>query len=217
MPPPSTVSKPRTRRRPGPVSSAEAAARHRRIIDAARRLFVTSGLGGTSFDAIAREAQVTKRTIYLLYKSKEGLFVAALTDCVDAIANAVSSIPDQQDLTATLIGIATAYARALDTPETLAMYRLAIGESARIPHEARHAINLYGEHSALGVVTVLLQRIEDRGLVRFKSISRFAHLFLDLILAPQFTRWLIGEAPPDSTSAVSRFLKAADDLFEVRT
>jgi AcrR family transcriptional regulator len=210
LPPPTA---PRTRRRPGPVSSAEAAARHRHIVDAARRLFVAHGLAGTSFDALAREAQVTKRTIYQLYQNKEGLFVAALSDCVDAIATAVRQTPDQRDLATTLAAIATAYGRALENPETLAMYRLAIGENARIPVEARHAINLYGADSALGVITTLLQRAEERGLVRFRSLSLFAHFYLDLILAPQFCRWLIGEAPPHSDAAVVRFLKATDDLY----
>lgn len=200
--------------RPGPVSAAEAETRHQRITTAARTLFVAHGLGGTSLDAIAREAQVTKRTIYLLFHSKEGLFVAALTDCVDAIADTVRRTADAPDLASTLVSIAQAYAQALDNPQTLAMYRLAIGESQRIPLEARQAINLYGEHSALGVVTALLQKAQDRGTVQFESLESFSHLFLDLILTPHFTRWLIGDAPcDDKHAAVRRFLKATDDLY----
>lgn len=206
------------RSRPGPVSSVEAEARHRRIFEAARALFVAQGLGGTSFDAIAREARVTKRTIYLLYQNKEELFVAVLTDCVDAIANTVRQTADEADFESTLLGIANSYARAQSDPETLAMYRLAISESGRLPAEAREAINLYGEDSALGVVTTLLERAQARGLVRFTSLETFVHLFLDLILAPHFVRWLIGGVHPDGGDkflAITRFLKATDDLFVV--
>ncbi|MGP3792622.1 TetR/AcrR family transcriptional regulator [Pseudomonas sp. B392_1p] len=201
--------------RPGPVNAAEAESRHRRILGAARKLFVTHGLNGTSLDAIARESQITKRTIYLLFQSKEGLFVATLTDCVDAIADAVRRTPDAPDLASTLVGIARAYAQALDNPQTLAMYRIAIGESERIPPEARHALNIYGEHSAQGVVTALLEKAQERGVVKFRSLDIFSRLFLDLILAPHFTQWLLGAAPPpEKPDAVSRFLKAADDLYE---
>jgi AcrR family transcriptional regulator len=202
------------RSRPGPVSSAEAEARHQRILAAARALFVEHGLGGTTFDAIARAARVTKRTIYLLYPNKESLFVAVLIGCVDAIAEAVRRTPDEADFESTLIGIAHSYMRALSDPETLAMYRLAIGENERMPAEVRQAINFYGEHSALGVVTTLLERAQARGLVRFTSLDTFVHLFLDLILTPYFVRWLIGEVPLDSDKpvAAARFLKATDDL-----
>jgi AcrR family transcriptional regulator len=205
------------RSRPGPVSSAEAEARHQRILTAARALFVLHGLAGTTLDAIAREARVTKRTIYLLYQNKEGLFVAVLSSCVDAIASAVRQTPDEADFESTLIGMAHSYTRALGDPETLAMYRLAIGESARVPAEARQAINFYGEHSALGVVTTLLERAQARGLVRFTSLDTFVQLFLDQILAPHFARWLLGGVPQgdDKPVAVSRFLKATDDLFIV--
>lgn len=207
-----------TRSRPGPISSAEAEARHQRILAAARALFVEHGLGGTSFDAIARAARVTKRTIYLLYQSKEGLFVAALIDCVDAIANAVRRTADAADFESTLTGIARSYELAQSDPETLAMYRLAIGESARMPIAARQAINFYGEHSALGVVTALLERAQARGLVRFTSLDRFVQLFLDLILAPQFTRWVIGSTPVSEDTVpdeVARILRATDDLYEL--
>lgn len=201
--------------RPGPVNAAEAESRHHRILTAARRLFVAHGLSGTSLDAIARESQITKRTIYLLYQSKEGLFVAALTDCVDAIADAVRRTPDAPNLASTLIGIAEGYAQALDNPETLAMYRIAIGESERIPLEARHAINIYGGHSAQGVVTALLEKAQERGMVKFHSLDIFSHLFLDLILAPHFTQWLVGASPSfEKSDAVNRFLKATDDLYE---
>jgi len=209
------------RSRPGRVSAEEAAARHRRIIDAARRLFVRDGLGATSINAISRDARITKRTLYLLYGSKECLFVEVLKDCVDAIAAVAREAPaDSDDLPGLLADIAGRYARALDNPEALAMYRLAIGENARLPPEARSAINLYGAHSALGVVATRLRAAEAGGMVKFVDVDRFAHLFLDLILAPRFTRWLVGdgaptESPDNDADAIRRFLRATDDLYRV--
>lgn len=46
------------------------------LVDAARRLFVQRGFEGTAIDDIVREAQLTKRTLYQYFLSKEDLFYA---------------------------------------------------------------------------------------------------------------------------------------------
>jgi AcrR family transcriptional regulator len=48
------------------------------ILLAAERLFARDGFGLTGVDALAREAGVTKRTLYKQFGSKEGLFSAWL-------------------------------------------------------------------------------------------------------------------------------------------
>ena len=49
-----------------------------RILDAAEALFIRQGYVKTSMDEVAREAGVAKGTLYLYFKSKEELFLAAL-------------------------------------------------------------------------------------------------------------------------------------------
>src|SRR3978361_1733983 len=48
------------------------------ILDAAKRLFPHSGFDGTSMDAIAADAGVSKLTVYSHFTDKETLFVAAI-------------------------------------------------------------------------------------------------------------------------------------------
>ena len=50
----------------------------RRILDAARRIFATRGIGGARVDAIADRAGTNKRMIYHYFGSKDGLFRAVL-------------------------------------------------------------------------------------------------------------------------------------------
>src|SRR3972149_4990293 len=47
---------------------------------AAARVFPRQGLHGSSLDQVAREAGITKGTIYLYYRSKEDLFLATLRE-----------------------------------------------------------------------------------------------------------------------------------------
>src|SRR6266540_1221836 len=68
-PPPPTAGSTRTPRRP------KAQATRRRILDAARGLFVERGYVATTIEAIAAEAGVAVPTVYLAFGTKRGLLV----------------------------------------------------------------------------------------------------------------------------------------------
>lgn len=57
--------------------------RHSGIVEAAERVFSARGMGYTTMDQIAREAGVSKGTLYLYFKNKDEIF---LTMSVDAIS-----------------------------------------------------------------------------------------------------------------------------------
>lgn len=52
------------------------------ILDAARRLLVSKGYSDVVLDDVAKEAEVAKGTLYLYFKNKEELFVAAFEELV---------------------------------------------------------------------------------------------------------------------------------------
>ena len=51
------------------------------ILEAAKGLFVRNAFAGTSMDAVAAEAGVSKLTVYSHFGDKETLFGAAVTEC----------------------------------------------------------------------------------------------------------------------------------------
>ena len=61
----------------GRPRAAELDARKDALLRTATRLFVAHGYEGSSLEAIAREARVAVRTIYVQFGGKEGLFSAA--------------------------------------------------------------------------------------------------------------------------------------------
>ena len=67
--PPDTAPRPRTRDAEGTKA---------RILDAAKKEFARSGLGGARVDVIADKARANKRMIYHYFGSKEGLFQTVL-------------------------------------------------------------------------------------------------------------------------------------------
>jgi AcrR family transcriptional regulator len=65
-----------TRRYHAPRRQEQAAATRRSILDAAQRLFVSQGYPATTMEAIAAEAGVALKTVYLAFATKSGLLRA---------------------------------------------------------------------------------------------------------------------------------------------
>jgi AcrR family transcriptional regulator len=70
------------RRYESPLRKEQALATRRRIADSARRLFAERGYGGTTIEAIARDAGVAPQTFYGIFGSKR----AVLFELLDAVA-----------------------------------------------------------------------------------------------------------------------------------
>jgi AcrR family transcriptional regulator len=66
----------RTRRYDSPRRREQAAATRREILDAAARLFVQQGYAGTTMQAIAGEARVALKTVYVAFDTKSGVLRA---------------------------------------------------------------------------------------------------------------------------------------------
>jgi len=59
------------------------------IIDAAKKLFIANGIFHTSMDEISREAEYSKSTIYVYFKSKEEIYNYIILEHFELLKNAV--------------------------------------------------------------------------------------------------------------------------------
>jgi AcrR family transcriptional regulator len=95
------------------------------VLDAALKLFLVSGYDGTSMQAVADEAGVTKPVVYACFNSKDELFRALLAREEERIVGEIQGAftnPDLTDPETTLIDGFTGFLRAVgDSPE---VYRL---------------------------------------------------------------------------------------------
>jgi TetR/AcrR family transcriptional repressor of mexJK operon len=113
---------------PAPTEKAES------ILAAAQRMFLASGFGAASMDAIAREAGASKATLYAYFSSKEELFGAVVARESERFAQGLASGElDAGDVRASLTAIAERFLRLLLAPEMIAINRIIIGEVARFP------------------------------------------------------------------------------------
>ncbi|WP_327150907.1 TetR family transcriptional regulator [Nocardia sp. NBC_01329] len=117
---------------------------HAAISDAALRLFLADGFDAVSVVDIAAAAEVSKRTLFKYFPSKEDLVVHRFADHVDEAAHAVRNRAHGQ---APLTALRTAFRTGLDNrepstglceaPEVLACYRLVLDTPALTARLAR--------------------------------------------------------------------------------
>lgn len=107
------------------------------ILDAALRVFARCGLHKTNLEEVAKEAGISKGTIYLYYKNKEELFVAAAHRVVptpDEIYRARNTAPTTNtSLHHLLRQVARTAYRRFCTPAYLAFFSMMTAEILRHP------------------------------------------------------------------------------------
>jgi TetR/AcrR family transcriptional regulator, mexJK operon transcriptional repressor len=95
------------------------------ILDAAKRLFPHSGFDGTSMDAIAAEAGVSKLTVYSHFTDKETLFHAAIqARCEDEMPATLFNVDLEGPVRHQLEAIARAFLAMVMASESIALHRL---------------------------------------------------------------------------------------------
>jgi TetR/AcrR family transcriptional repressor of mexJK operon len=114
--------------RVGPGGKAET------ILAAAERAFLAGGFGAVTMDAIAREAGVSKATVYAHFTGKEALFGAIVARVTERRFGGFSAEAlDPVDIAASLTTIARRFLDLVLSPEAISLNRIIIGEVTRFP------------------------------------------------------------------------------------
>jgi TetR/AcrR family transcriptional regulator, mexJK operon transcriptional repressor len=104
------------------------------ILAAAKRSFLEGGFGAVSMDAIAREAGVSKATVYAHFAGKEELFGAVIgRECERYFAGFSADELDPGDVRGSLTTLGRRFLDLLLSPDALALHRLILGEVGRFP------------------------------------------------------------------------------------
>ena len=104
------------------------------ILAGAKRAFLAAGFGAVSMDTIAREAGVSKATVYAHFAGKEELFGAVIgRECERYFARFSEDELDPGDVRASLTVLGRRFLELLLSPDAIALYRIILGEVTRFP------------------------------------------------------------------------------------
>ena len=167
--------------RRGRPTQAEAKKLHQKLRKAAVATFVKYGYDGTTMEAIARAAGITRRTLYARYPDKRAVFVDVIPWALTRRTEREESYDlDEGDLRSSLVAVGRAgLARAID-PDIVRLTRIAMSESARFPEFAisAHSMTWSGRHRQ---VMDLLRRHHEAGTIEVEDLELTAGHFIAMI------------------------------------
>jgi TetR/AcrR family transcriptional repressor of mexJK operon len=191
----------------------EASAKRQAIVAAAARLFMADGYGKTSMDAIAREAAVSKATLYAHFASKDQLFATIVGDACGRIALQDGTFDTGvTDMRAALASIGERLLRFLLAAETQAIQRMVIAESQRFP-ELGAAFLAVGPQTFLSHLAEWLAAQSAAGRIRIADPAVAADQFGALLRPLLFLRALLSVPPAPSEAEILANVDAAVSLF----
>ena len=151
------------------------------LLSAALSLFVEKGYAATRLDDIARQAGVSKGTLYLYYASKEDLFKAVVrTGLVPTLERGERMVEEHTGaMTDLLEQVIFGWWEAVGDNPLGGISKLMFSEAQNFPDLARfyHAEVISRGHG-------LVQRLLERGIARGEFVAIDPELGTRLILAP---------------------------------
>ena len=119
---------------PNPRGRPKDPAKRTAILKAATALFLKHGFTGTSMDAVAKQAGVSKLTVYSHFSDKETLFSSAIeTTCHNLLPMPIFALEPHLSIRATLTKIGLAFLQLIHTPKVVELQRLMTSQATQDP------------------------------------------------------------------------------------
>ncbi|HEV2302884.1 MAG TPA: TetR/AcrR family transcriptional regulator [Stellaceae bacterium] len=113
---------------------SEPSAKAESILAAAKKSFLAHGFGAVSMETIAREAQVSKATVYAHFANKEELFGAVIgRECESRFAGLSVQELEPREAGASLAILGRRFLELILSPDAIALHRIIVGEVTRFP------------------------------------------------------------------------------------
>jgi TetR/AcrR family transcriptional regulator, mexJK operon transcriptional repressor len=185
------------------------------ILVAAERCFLGHGFGAVSMDAIARDAAVSKATVYAHFADKAALFGAVIARLNERFGGFSAEALDPEAIEASLITIARRFLEIVLSPEAIALNRIIIAEVTRFP-ELGEAFWQAGPERSRAQIEAFLRRATVAGRLAVAEPRHAAEQFAALARGEIHLRQLLrpeGEVGATAigaaaSSAVAVFLRA---------
>jgi TetR/AcrR family transcriptional repressor of mexJK operon len=191
------------------------------ILAAAQRMFLASGFGAVSMDAIAREAGASKATLYAYFASKEELFGAVVAREGERYFRGFSARElDPREVEASLSEIAQRFLDLVLSPDAIAVNRITVAEAVRFP-QLGEVFWRAGPERTRAQIEAFLRRADEAGTLAVADPRLAAEQFIALLRGDLHLRQLLrldpAVEPADlaaaARGAVATFLRAFGKNF----
>ena len=195
-----------------PAETTESAKR-RQILEGARAVFLGKGFDAASMGDIAREAKVSKGTLYVYFNSKDKLFQAIVEEERQTQAEQVFALDsNDHDVEAVLSKLGRDFACFLGDLHRISSLRTVIAIADRMPELGKR---FYETGPACGIARVA-RYLEDQvaaGVLATDDCELAAAQFLDSCLSMTFKPLMFNASGPASKERIDHVVGTAVRTF----
>ena len=201
------------RGRPPIISETE---RRKRVLSAAEHVFVELGYVNASMDDIARQAGMSKKTLYLVFETKEALFTALVATRLSELADSVALDPmsDMRAPKLVLRDFLRGIVRFILAPRQAALYRLIVTEVHRAP-ELAQAFHQDCPGKLCSLLQEWIARQNARGILAVAEPEMASGMLVSMVIGePQMQALMCGDMEEDPSIIEARIDYAVDLFLE---
>ena len=197
----------------GPVRSGRKMAQ---VIEGARTVFMRDGFEGASVDAIAKEAGVSKATLYSYFSDKKLLFLeVGRLECEHQASEGFGEIDLDGPVREVMGRIGREMARFMVSPFGQNIFRICVAEAARFPELGRHFYET-GPGVVRRRVAQFIETRRDAGELVVEDSELAAEQFFELSKVDIFPRMVFGMTGEITPADIDRTVDAAVEMFMAR-
>lgn len=186
------------------------------VLNGARTVFMRDGFEGASVDDIAREAGVSKATLYAYFPDKRLLFMeVAKAECQRQADEAEALVSDNAPVEQVLHLAGVKIMAFVQSDFGKRIFRMCVAESDRFPdlgHEFYHS----GPRLIRDRLTAYLAKVVARGELRIDDLDLAADQFTQLCKAELHEQLIFGLTTCCAPRDVDRVVSAAVAMFMAR-
>lgn len=196
-----------------PADGSDDSAKRRQIVQGARTVFLSRGFDAASMGDIAKEAGVSKGTLYVYFKDKEALFSAIVENecCTHAEATFTLDAADS-DVAAVLNRLGGQYVRFLCSPGKADSLRIVVAIAERMPEIGRSFYET-GPKTGIRKLASYLKAQTEAGVLKVDDFEVAAAQFLDSCQSLLFKPVLFNFEPPPSDERIAYVVGIAVRTF----
>ncbi len=204
-----------SRKSPGPGRPKDMEKRAA-ILASAKALFIRNAFAGTSMDAIAAAAGVSKLTVYSHFGDKDNLFREVIRSRIhDLLPEQIYAFDPAVDIADTLRVIARAHVKIDCEPENVGTFRAILSDCRQ--GNPRYGKLLWEEGPARthALLATLLREVVAHGGLEVREIETASVQFFSLIKGDLLLRRLFAcdECPETAASEIETMAMAGVDTF----
>ena len=186
------------------------------VLEGARRVFMADGFEGASVDEIARQASVSKATLYSYFPDQRLLFMeVANAECARQSREALDSIDMAAPPREVLDQAGHHFLRFITSTFGQQIFRICVAESDRFPELGQQFYNS-GPAVMRAEMAAYFQQAVDRGELVVDDFVLAADQFGELCKADVWTRLIFGVSKSVSDAEIDRVVEGAVETFMAR-